>query len=967
MRTHNWKPIARFAAALVLAGAHPALAQKTISLPKVGEHTVGEDYFLANYTQLLQYWNTVAKESDRVKLVEYGKTAEGRPMIVAIITSPANLKNLARYKEISQRLARAEGLTDQQAHQLAAEGKAVVWIDAGLHATESINAQALFPEIYDLLSRSDSETMRILNDDILLLTCINPDGMELVANWYMRGSDPAARNMNIPRLYQKYVGHDDNRDSYIANQPETEAVNRQMYIEWIPQIMFNQHQSGPAGSVLFFAPFRDPFNYNQDPLVPIGIDLVSAAVHERFLAESKPGAVMRSNAPYSTWFNGGDRTMTGFHNQIGLLAEIIGSPTPMSIPLVASKLLPMADNPAPIGPKQEWHQRQSIEYLMTADRAILDIASKFREDFLFRIYRAGKNSIERGSMDYWTITPKRVAALQALAGAPAAGDEGPGGDTGGGGGGRGGIPVKYWDQLRSKESRDPRGYIIPSDQPDFPTATKFVNALIKGGVVVDRATTDFTVAGKRYPAGSYVILAAQAFRPHLRDMLEPQDHPNDFQYPGGPPKPPYDITGYTLSYQMGVQVDRVLDGFEGPFQKIDGLLKPPAGKVTPGAAGYLLSHQMNDAFTGTTRLLAAGQDVYWLKTEFTAEGRTYPVGTIYIPSKPTTAGVVRTLASELGLNFTGIAAKPTGEAFKLRPVRVGLWDRYGGSQDSGHIRWMFEQAFPTPYELVYPPTLDAGGLNTKYDILIFPEGGIPAEGGRGGRGGGGGGRGAGAAAGVAGTSNAGAGAAQGAGRGGAGGRGGRGGGRGNVPDEYANQVGNVTLAATGPQLRSFVEGGGTLVAIGGSTSIGGYLGLPVENALTETVDGSTRRLPNTKFYVPGSVLEASVDNTLPIAYGLPPKVDMFYMNSPAFRLQKDTGPSRTQPVAWFASAAPLRSGWAWGEQYLNGAVAAVESDVGKGKVYLFGPEITFRGQPHGTFKFLFNAIYLSGAQTVNLQ
>lgn len=750
MGTHRGKALARIAALLALAVAYPAFAQKTISLPKVGEHTVVEDYFLANYTQLLQYWNTVAKESDRVKLVEYGKTAEGRPMIMAIITSPANFKNLARYKDISQRLARAQGLTDQQAHQLAAEGKAVVWIDAGLHATETINAQALFPEIYDLLSRSDPETMRILNDDILLLTCINPDGMELVANWYMRESDPTQRNMNIPRLYQKYVGHDDNRDSYIANQPETEAVNRQMYIEWIPQIMFNQHQTGPAGSVLFFAPFRDPFNYNQDPLVPIGIDLVSAAVHERFLAEGKYGAVMRTGAPYSTWFNGGDRTMTGFHNQIGLLAEIIGNPAPISIPVVASKLLPMADNPAPIGPQQEWHQRQSIEYLMTADRAILDIASKFREDFLFRIYRAGKNSIERGNMDYWTITPKRIAALQALAGAPAGGDEGPGGDTGGGGGGgRGGIPVQYWNQLHSKETRDPRGYIIPSDQSDFPTATKFVNALMKGGVVVDRATADFTVAGKRYPSGSYVVLATQAFRPHLRDMLEAQDHPNDFQYPGGPPKPPYDITGYTLSYQMGVKVDRILDGFEGPFQKIDGLLKPPAGKVTPGTAGYLLSHQMNDAFTGATRLLAGGEDVYWLKKEFTAEGTTYPAGAIYIPAKPSTGAAVRKLAADLGLNFTGTATKPQGEAFKLRPVRIGLWDRYGGSQDSGHIRWMFEQAFPTPYELVYPPALDAGGLNDKYDVLIFPEGGIPGEGGRGGRGGGGGGgggRGRGAAA-----------------------------------------------------------------------------------------------------------------------------------------------------------------------------------------------------------------------------
>ena len=298
--------------ALVLTASLNVRAQTTITLPEIGGHTVGEDYFLANYTQLLEYWNKLAKESDRIKLVDIGKTAEGRPITMAIISSPANLKNLARYKEISQRLGRAENLTDDQAHALAAEGKAVVWIDGGLHATECINAQALFIEAYDFLSKNDPETMRILNDDILLLVPINPDGMELVSNWYMKEADPTKRNLSIPRLYQKYVGHDDNRDSYINNQPETEAVSRQMYIEWIPQIMYNQHQSGPAGSVLFFSPFRDPFNYNQDPLVPIGIDLVSAAVHERFLAEGKPGAVLRTGAPYSTWFNGGDRTTTGF-------------------------------------------------------------------------------------------------------------------------------------------------------------------------------------------------------------------------------------------------------------------------------------------------------------------------------------------------------------------------------------------------------------------------------------------------------------------------------------------------------------------------------------------------------------------------------------------------------------------------------------------------------------------------------
>jgi hypothetical protein len=910
-----------------------AMAAGPITPPRINGQTVGDDYFLANYTQLLEYWRTVEKESDRIKLEQIGKTAEGRPMMMAIITSPANHKKLARYKEISQRLGRAEGLTEEQARALANEGKAVVWIDGGLHANECINAQALFTETYEFLSKDDPETLRWLNDVILLLTPVNPDGMELVSNWYMREADPKKRNLQIPRLYQKYVGHDNNRDSYMVTQPETEAVNRQLYIEWIPQIMYNQHQTGPAGTVLFFAPFRDPFNYNQDPLVPLGIDLVGAAVHNRFVAEGKPGAVMRTGAPYSTWYNGGSRTTTGFHNQIGLLSEIIGNPTPMSIPLIASKLLPAADQPAPIGPRQEWHQRQSIEYMLTADRAILDVASRYREEFLYRIYVMGKNSIERGSRDHWTVTPKAVAAMEAAyakeqsAGARAAAGGGPAGDSDSGFARPRGLPMKYWEQLHTPEGRDARGYIIPSNQADFLTATKFVATLQKCGVVVHRATAEFTVAGKTYPAGSFVIQAAQAFRPHLRDMLEPQDHPNDFLYPGGPPRPPYDTTGYTLAYMMGVQFDRILDGFTGPFEKIEGLAAiPPAKAPAKGAAGYLLSHQVNDSFPATTRLLSAGEDVYWLKTEFSAGGKTYPAGTIYIPAKATTAAQIERLARELGLSFDAAPVKARGAALQLRPVKVGLWDRYGGSMDSGWIRWLFEQAFPIPYERVYAPGLDAGDLKSKFDILIFPEGAIP----------------------------------DGAGR-----AGGRPGGAPEVPAEFKDQAGSITLAKTGPRLREFVEEGGTLFAIGRSANFGGYLGLPLTNALVETVNGVQRRLPAEKFYVPGSVLSASVDNTAPIAYGFSEKLDIFYDNNPAYRLLPDAAMKGLKPLVWLGPNS-LRSGWAWGESYLNGTVAAAEAPVGKGKVYLFGPEITFRGQPHGTFKFLFNGIYLAGAREVTL-
>ncbi len=927
----------------LLAASTAALAQGGITTPR--EHLgfdAGDDYVLANYTQLQSYFGKLAQESQRFKVASIGTTAEGRPMIMAIITSPENHQRLDRYKEISRRLARAEGLTDDQARALAAEGKAVVWIDGGLHATECVPAQHLFQIAYQMASRTDAETMRILNDVILLLTPVNPDGMELVSNWYMRNPDPKLRSTaGLPRLYQKYIGHDNNRDSYANTQPETEAISRQHFIEWYPHIVYNQHQTGPSGTVLFMAPFRDPFNYNFDPLVPQGIELVGAAIHSRFIAEGKPGAVMRGGASYSTWFNGGVRTTTYFHNQIGLLSEIIGNPTPVSIPFLPQRLLPSGDQPFPIQPQEVWHQRQSIDYLISADRAILDLASKMREDFLYRAYVMGRNSIERGSRDTWTLTPKKIAAVQAAM----AREAGPAGGAGRGqppmGGGRGGASaLKYYAMLRDPAQRDPRGYIIPSDQPDFLTATKFVNALVKSGIVLHRATSPFQVGGKTYPAGSYVVKTAQAFRPHILDMFEPQDHPDDIPYPGGPPSPPYDATGWTLAFQMGVKFDRILDAFEGPFEPLPlAPIAPAPGAVAPArrVAGYLLGHEMNDAFVATNRLLAAREEVLWLQSPLTVAGRTFPAGTLYIPAKPSTRSLLEKLAAELGVSFDAAAVAPTGEALKLKPVRIGLWDRFGGSMDSGWIRWMLEQAFPTTFEVVYAPALDAGGLNAKYDVLIFPSGAIPGTGSGGGRGGGAGGGGFGGAAQAA------------------------------VPAEYAAMIGNTTAATTVPRLREFVENGGTIIAIGTSSSIAEHFGLPVASALVERLpDGTEQRLGSEKFYIPGSVLQVAVDTTHPLAYGMTPKLDVFYDNSPTFRLRADAPLQGVRPVAWFDDARPLRSGWAWGQGYLAGGVAAFAAPVGKGRVFVFGPEITFRAQPHGTFKFLFNGIYYGAATTVNL-
>ena len=949
-----------FALVISAALAAPASSKApSITSPKEAlGFNIGDDYHIANYTQLEAYWSKLAAQSDRMKLVDIGPTAEGRRQYMAIISAPENLKRFGHYKEISARLAHAEGLNDDQARALAHEGKAVVWIDGGLHATETVGSQQLMEHVYQMLSRTDPETLRLLHDDIQLCVLANPDGQELVANWYMRESDPKKRKLDgLPRLYQKYIGHDNNRDFYISNQPETTNMNRQMFLEWFPQIVYNHHQTGPAGAVIFMPPFRDPFNYNFDPLVPLGVEAVGTAMHERLVAEGKGGSAQRTGANYSTWWNGGLRTVTYFHNMIGILTEIIGNPTPAEIPLVPDKQLPTGDWPLPIAP-QLWHYRQSIDYDVTNNRAILDYASRNRETLLFNLYQMGRNSIRNGSTNHWTITPDRIDALRAAASAApstatdasnrGAAQSGstttpdpqlPAGLTIGGMGSRT-VPADLYERvLHDPAHRDARGYIIPAEQADFLTATKFVNALLKVGVTVLKADRPFAVNGKNYPAGSYVIKCAQAFRPHILDMFEPQHHPNDFLYPGGPPAPPYDSAGWTLALQMGIAFDRIVDGFDGPFTRVTGLLKPPPGSVSGAAnpAGYLISHRTNDSFIVVNRLLKANLDVYWLsKPEASSAPEILPghdlgTGEIWVPSSAAVLPILQAAARDLGVNSFGIEKPPSSPALKLRPVRIALYDQYGGLSPSGWDRWLFEQ-YEFPFEVVYPQQLDAGNLKSKWDVLVLTDeafhisGGDrfaeyrdrqpkPAE----------------------------------------------------IPEQYRAWLGTITADKTIPKIRSFLEEGGSVVTVGSSTGMASLLGAPVENHLTEMGnDGKPRALPREKFYVPGSLLKVQVDNSHPLAYGMPSTADVFFDNSPVFKLLPDAQLKHTSAIVWFSGAKPLESGWAWGQQYLDGGTADAEAEIGRGKLVLLGPEVTFRGQPHGTFKLLFNALSYGSAQPVSL-
>ncbi|MDE2983992.1 MAG: M14 family metallopeptidase [Gemmatimonadota bacterium] len=883
------------------AAATPATAQLTTPEEQFG-YRIGTDYQLINYQGLTDYWQLLARQSDRMTLESIGRTEEGREQWMATITSPANRPHIERYKEIARRLAQADGIAEEEARALAAEGKAVIWIDGGLHASELLGIQQLMELVWQMVSRDDPETMRFLDEVILLAVHANPDGHALYANWYMRSDDPLERSTRgIPVLYQKYAGHDNNRDFYMASLAETENMNRVMYREWFPQIVYNHHQTGPSGTVMFAPPFRDPPNHNLDPIIITSLDQVGSAMHHRFVVEGKGGTTMRSGASYSTWWNGGLRTTPYFKNMIGLLTETIGHPTPIEIPFLPNRQITHGDLPLPVNPGA-WHFRQSVDYSQTANRAVLDYASRNREHLLFNIWRMGMNSIERGSRDSWTVLPSWIDRVAEEVGAR-------------------GSQEEYERYLRDPDKRDARGYILPASQRNFPTATRFVNALLKGGVKVHRAVSDFNVAGKDYPAGSYVVTAAQAFRPHVIDMFEPQNHPNDFQYPGGPPIAPYDNAGWTLALQMGVEFDRILDGFSGPFEEIEWLAEPMAGVVAgiESPVGYVVDH-VNAAFAAVNRVLAGGGQVFWVEGAFSAGDASFEPGAFYIPAAAVSRSQVEEWATELGVTFHGVAARSAGPMLELTNARVGLWDRYGGSMPSGWTRYILED-FEFNFEVIYPPEIDEGSLNDRFDVIILPDGAM------------------------------------------GGGRGFRfGGGPGDdflasLPDSLRARVGSLSDDASLPALREFIENGGAVIAIGSSTALGPDLGLPLANFM---VDDDGRPLSRDDYFTPGSIHDIRVEHGSPITHGLGDRVRVLHSHSPVYRIEE--GAANVRRLAWYDSATPLVSGWAWGQQHLQGGTSMIEADIGSGKLFLFGPKITFRSQSHGTFPLLFNGIHYGAAK-----
>ncbi|MCA6472896.1 MAG: hypothetical protein IM548_04710 [Chitinophagaceae bacterium] len=635
--------------------------------------------------------------------------------------------------------------------------------------------------------------------------------------------------------------------------------------------------------------------------------------------ENKPGYTNKNGSVYSTWYNGGLRTTTYFHNMIGLLTEIIGSPNPSNIPLVPDRLVPNSSTPNPVLPGP-WRFRKSIDYSVSLNYAVLNYAMRYRDELLFNIYRMGKNSIDKGSKDHWALSPNKSAAIKTAYQESLKNN--PGNRRGSDStiiGARTEVPVmsaKWFDTvMKNKDNRDARAFFMPPNS-DEATSIRFLNALIGTGVMVHQTTAAASIGNRNYPAGTWVVMTNQAFRPHILDLFEPQDHPNDFAYPGGPPVPPYDAAGWTLAYTMGIQFDRIMDEVNIPMQRLpfgEPIPLPSAG-VPANEKGWILDSKANYSFTAINSLLQEGIEVSRIPDTIAGNA----AGSFFVSLTPKNKSKVQQLVAAIGAKPQPTQQKPLN-LLPVKAARIAIWDQYGGSMPSGWTRYLMEQ-FRFPYEVIFARDIDSTPLKDRFDVIIFVGGAIPAP----------------------------SGAVR-----------GREINKETIPAVYHPRLGRISAATSIPALKNFAESGGTIVCIGSSAQLAYHFKLPIADALVEMVNGQEKKLPNEKYYIPGSVLSVSTNNKTPAGWGMPEKTDVYFDESPVFRLQPAaqlTG--QIKPLAWFSSATPLRSGWAWGQSYLKDGITAFEAQMGKGKLLVFGPEINFRAQTYGSFRWLFNPCYL---------
>ena len=665
---------------LLLVGS---ISAQIISPEEAIGFPVGADYKLARWETITGYLRSLAASSDRVILEKRGKTTEGLDFVLVLISSPENLAKLDQYKAIQQKLANPQGHDLTELERLTQEGKAVVMISCNIHSTEVASSQMSMELAYQLATENTPKVEEILENTILLLIpSANPDGLNMVVDWYERTVNTPYEGARMPWLYHKYTGHDNNRDWFMLTQVETQLVTQILYEEWFPQVVYDVHQMGNRGARFVIPPYFHPINPNIPPLLQRELALIGAQMALDLTSQGFTGVL--SNAVYDMWWHGGFRTVPYRHNMIGILTEAasVNIASPVFQPRSSlwghrrglSEYAQQTNFPEP-WPGGWWRMRDIIDYEQAAAYSIMSIVAKQREMFLTNFYKMGLDAVEKG------------------------------------------------------EKEPPRAFLVPTDQRDMDTALKMLRILQRGGVRIHQADANFTADGVEYPAGTYAVLMAQPFRAHAKDLLEVQYYPRRIPAPGASPERPYDIAGWTLPLQMGVKVIKVVNAFETDLTLVEEIPKTVGKLHTDGvdfqdAVAYVFKNQTNLETVALNRLLQEDRwTVYQQQKETLWKDLDLPRGTIVLKSgriPGSDSAELRDLSESLGIEIYALNQRYVDLKAKLRQPRLGLYKPWVANMDEGWTRWVLEE-HEFPYRNLTDAEIRAGDLAEWYDAIILPD------------------------------------------------------------------------------------------------------------------------------------------------------------------------------------------------------------------------------------------------------
>ena len=888
-------PKSALIAVLALALLSPSLAAQTQSPEQYFGFKPGTDGELARYPKVVEYLRHLAKTTERVKFEVVGKTTMNNDYVLAVISSPQNLAKLDRLTEITRRLSDPRGLSEQETQALIQEGRPFYFLYTTIHATEVGNMQAITLVAHKLATDTSPATREVLeNAVVLLVPSQNPDGQVMVIDhWYK--TKGTQLNRVFPDLYHKYVGHDNNRDWFMFTQKETQLAV-QIQNRFKPQITHDMHQQGALNSRIFVPPFQDPYDVNIHPILAMGQATVGQAMAAALIADGKEGVAW--NESYDLWTPA--RQYMVYHGQPRILTEIASAnlADPFVNPAGKDKPLGPQDSrmnfPRPYS-KGTWTLGQIVDYGTTAALAGITHVAKYRQLWMENFYKVQRDWVN------WKGTPY--------------------------------------------------AFVIPASQRDPMATRELLEILHTGEVELHRATAPFTAAGKEYAAGSVVVKIAQPFGAFAKTMLEKQVYPDLRLFPGGPPKPPYDVTGHTLGMLMGVEVDRIDQRIDPTLELMKTVSAAASALPARPKYAYLVGPESNAGFKALAELQKANVPVYRAAKGFESGGRKFAAGTWIIAPSPASAKILESVATETGLQVSGADRAPAVDGFRIKPgTRIGLY-RGANNMPGGWMMWLFEQ-YGFNHQIVGAQDF-SGDLSAKYDVIVMPSGltkdrilnGLDPA-------------------------------------------------RHDKTWAWAYGVGD----AGWKKLAEFVRNGGTIVAIGSATETAReLLDLPIEKVLPETTGRrrfagasmesgpgarqipateverqlkdaftSPARLmqtlrdrvadPNSLFYCPGSLLQNEFDTMHPVAFGMPASWPVFFESDQAYRLRPGFEID-AHVVSRYPRENILQSGWLLGEEYLRDQANVVAFSVGRGSVVTLASQIDYRTQPRGTLKLLFNAMF----------